>query len=53
MVIFFFYKGEESKLRANMVTAKKGKEKNGSLKENDVLSAGSRRTVRFCLCNSV
>eukprot|EP00105_Crassostrea_gigas_P034399 XP_019918547.1 PREDICTED: uncharacterized protein LOC109617312 [Crassostrea gigas] len=41
-------KGEESKLRTNMVTAKKGKEKNkgrnGSLKENNKLSAGSRRT---------
>uniref|UniRef100_K1QER3 Uncharacterized protein n=1 Tax=Magallana gigas TaxID=29159 RepID=K1QER3_MAGGI len=40
--------GEESKLRTNMVTAKKGKEKNkgrnGSLKENNKLSAGSRRT---------
>lgn len=56
-ILLFFYKGEESKLRTNMVTAKKGKEKNkgknGSLKENNELSAGSRRTVRLCLCNSV
>lgn len=40
-----------------MVTAKKGKEKNkgknGSLKENNELSAGSRRTVTLCLCNNI
>lgn len=40
MVIFFFYKGEELKLRVNMVIVKKGKEKNGLLKENDVLFVG-------------